>query len=288
MQVLHLIPKSFQRHKIIELACRFKLHDRIEKCRFNNLSKAYLDLLDPEPRNVFIKRLFDPDFFEIASTFLTPKSTFFDLGANHGLCSFGLLPRHSSVNFHLFEANESLIEIINMSTTLHPESLFFVNHGCISEKIGETTFLLEPNQSGQSHVSTNLKNGIGIKNLVLDDYCSEKKLSNIAFAKIDLEGHELAALRGWKKYLEKHQVHAIYIEIIPENQNRYNLRTNEPLLFLESLGYNLFLCKEDDFFNFSEKPKKYEFELGKLRLSEFNAQDFPENFSTDVLALAPN
>ena len=80
MQVLRLIPKSLRKHKIIELACRLKLHTRLDKCEFNNRSKAFLDLLDPEPRNVYIKRKFDPDFFEIASTFLPPNSVFFDLG----------------------------------------------------------------------------------------------------------------------------------------------------------------------------------------------------------------
>ena len=288
MQVLRLIPKSLRKHKIIELACRLNLHTRLDKCEFNNRSKAFLDLLDPEPRNVYIRRKFDPDFFEIASTFLPPKSIFFDLGANHGLCTFGLLPKHSSTDFHLFEANESLLEIIKMSTKLHPDSLFFANHACIAEKVGYTTFHIEPNQSGQSHVSTRLEKGIEIKNLVLDDYCDEKKLSNIAFAKIDLEGHELAALRGWKKYLKKHQVNTIYIEIMPENQKRYNLKTNEPLLFLETMGYKLFLCKEDDFCNFGKKPKQYQFETGSLILSEFKAVDFPEDFSTDVLALAPD
>jgi len=286
MQALHLIPKPFRRHKIVELACKLKLHTRLDKCKFNNRSKAFLDLLDPEPRNIFIKGFFEPDFFELASAFLSTKSTFFDLGANYGLCCFGLLPRHSSVNFHMFEANESLVEIIKMSTTINPKSLFFVNHACISNKIGHTKFKLETNQSGQSHVSTNNEKGIEIKNLVLDEYCSEKKIDNVDFAKIDLEGHELKALKGWTSCLQKHLVRAIYIEIMPENQNRYNLKTNEPLLFLESLGYDLFLCKEDDFHHFGAKPKEYEFEFGILVLSEFNAQDFPADFSTDVLALA--
>ena len=53
---------------------------------------------------------------------------------------------------------------------------------------------------------------------------------------------------------------ALYIEIMPENQNRYGLKTNAPLKFLESSGYELFLCKEEDFANFGEKPKKYQFE----------------------------
>jgi hypothetical protein len=34
---------------------------------------------------------------------------------------------------------------------------------------------------------------------------------------------------------------------------------------LESLGYELFLCKKEDFAPFGKKPKKYEFEFGFRR-----------------------
>ena len=37
-------------------------------------------------------------------------------------------------------------------------------------------------------------------------------------AKIDLEGHELSALKGWEP-LRDHKVKSIYIEIMEENQN---------------------------------------------------------------------
>ena len=79
----------------------------------------------------------------------------------------------------------------------------------------------------------------------------------------------------------------IKTEIMEENQKRYGLKTNEPLVFLESLGYELFLCKEDDFADFGEPPKEYEFESSKLILLKFQARDFPKNFATDVLALTP-
>ena len=288
MQVLQIIPKFLHKHKIVEIVCKLKLHPNPNKTKFNNKSLAFIDLLDPEPRNVFIKGSFDIDFFNIAKAFLPTKGVFCDLGANHGLCTFGLLPEHSSVDFHMFEANESLVEIIKMSTTLHPKSSFVVNHACVSDKFGHSIFHLESSQTGQSHVATNEERGIEVENIVMDHYCSEKKISKVDFAKIDLEGHELSALKGWECYLTSHSIRSIYIEIMPENQNRYNLNTNAPLLFLESLGYELYLCKKEDFAPFGKKIKKYKFEFGKLILSKFNAQDFPEDFSTDVLALAPN
>jgi FkbM family methyltransferase len=281
------LPSFLKRHSIVEALLRTKLISTEQLVSFNRSSLAYLNLNDPEPRNVFLKCSFDPDFFSIAKSLIPQSGVFFDLGANYGLCTFGLLPDLSSVNFHLFEANESLVRTIEKSTALHKESTFFVNHACISDEDGFSKFHLEPNQTGQSHVATSLEKGIEIKNLVLDSYCKANKIDRIDFAKIDLEGHELSALKGWESCLRDHIIKSIYIEIMEENQKRYGLKTNEPLVLLESIGYKLFLCKEDDFADFGEYPKQYEFESNKLILSKFQARNFPRNFATDVLALAP-
>ena len=118
-----------------------------------------------------------------------------------------------------------------------------------------------------------LISGISIPSITLDCYCFANNISKIDFAKIDLEGHELSALKGWETCLKDHIVKAIYIEIMEENQKRYGLKTNEPLVFLESLGYELFLCKEDDFADFGEPPRKYEFESKKLILSKWTLME---------------
>ena len=286
MTVFYL-PTLLKRHSIIQALIRTKLISAEQPVAFNRNSMAYLNLNDPEPRNVFIKGSFDPDFFSIAKSLIPPNGVFFDLGANHGLCTFGLLPDFSSVKFHLFEANESLIRNIEKSSKLYAKSTFLVNHACISDKAGYSKFYLEIKQTGQSHVATNAEDGVKIRNLVLDSYCKANEINRIDFAKIDLEGHELSALKGWKTCLKDHIVKSIYIEIMAENQNRYGLKTNAPLVFLESLGYQLFLCKSDDFTHFGDKPTKYQFETGTLILSKFQAKNFPENFATDVLALTP-
>ena len=68
---------------------------------------------------------------------------------------------------------------------------------------------------------------------MLDDYCNEQKITTVDFAKIDIEGYELSALKGWRKKLSNHSIRTIHIEIIPENQSRYGFPTNAPLLYLE-------------------------------------------------------
>ena len=288
MQLLPWLPNFLHRHKVLDFICRFGLQESVLPIHYNSKARTVIDLRDPEPRNVFISKEFEPEFFDLATSFLGENSTVFDLGCNVGFCSFGLVPKHKQTVFHLFEANPNLIPLLKQSIGLHPHQIFHLNHCCISDKHGKTNFQLEVRQSGQSHVCPPKGKGIEVPNLVLDDYCDLNQVNCIDFAKMDVEGHELPSLQGWGKSLSAHRINALYIEIIPENQARYGRKTNAPLVFMESLGYSLYLCKVSDFGRFGDHPKRIPVKKGSLLLAKFNASEYPEKFSTDILAIGSN
>lgn len=288
MQLVHKLPRFLCRHKILDFICKYGWQDCVVTASYNSSSRTVIDLRDPEPRNVLIQKQFEPDFFQLADSFIGVSGTFFDLGANVGFCSFGLIPKHPKFSYHLFEANPKLIPLLKKSIKLHPNQRFYLNHCCISDKHGNTNFKPEINQSGQSHVCPTQEAGIEIPNLVLDDYCNQNHIHHVDFAKLDIEGHELPALQGWQKNLALHRIKAIYVEIIPENQKRYGRETNAPLAYLESLGYSLFLCKDNDFGLFGEYPRKNRLNKDTPLLAKFRSSEYPYTFSTDVLALAPS
>lgn len=286
MPLLHLLPKFLLRHKIIDFLCSIGLQERIIKINFNNGSLATIDLSDPEPRNIFIKGEFEPHFFQIANALIPETGIFFDLGANVGFCSFGLVSSRPKARFHLFEANPQMINLLNQSIDLHKIHSFSLKQCCLSDKEGNTRFHLSVKQSGQSHVATSCEQGIDVPNLLLDSYCEDHGIQLINFAKIDLEGQEVPALMGWKKSLSQQNIKALYVEIIPENQARYGYETNTSLVLLESYGYKLFFCKPEDFENFGNKVESLTFEGGTISVSSFSAKDYPPSFATDVLAIA--
>lgn len=288
MLSLQKLPSVLLRHKVIHFLCKKGLVDNPAEATFNDGARAYVDLSDPEPRNVFLKGVFDPDFFPVAQAMLPPEGVCFDIGANIGLCAFGLLPTRPSARYHLFEANIRLVELLEKSFALHPDASFTLNRACVTDQPGHTRFYLETTQSGQSHVATEDEAGDTVPNLVLDEYLAARNLSEVHFAKMDLEGHELPALQGWRKCLAEYRIKAIYIEIMPENQARYGRPPNAPLYYLESLGYNLYLCKKEDFGSFGDAPNKTKLRNGYLPLSRFRAKEYPEDFATDALALAPS
>ena len=286
MQVAEYLPKFLKKHKIINFLILSKLQKELIKLKFNENSYNFISLADPEPRNVFIQEVFELDFFKIAENFMPENGTFFDIGANVGFCTFGLVSSRPKASFHLFEANTKLINLLNLSKGLHANKKVSINHCCIGNTPGTSFFKVLDSQSGQSHVS-NTGKGLEIPNCMLDNYCEERMISMVDFAKIDIEGYELPALKGWRKCLSNHSIRTIHIEIIPENQSRYGFDTNAPLLYLESLGYELFLYKNDDFKIFDETKK---LEIGRSKnvpLLKFKASKYPYSHATDVLALSP-
>ena len=256
-----------------------------QEITFNGNNKIHIDLNDPEPRNVYLKGEFDPYFFFIASTFLKSGSHFFDIGSNVGFCSFGLTCKVSpSVNFHLFEANENLFSLLLKSRNLYPNWNFLLNNVCVSDKHGNSSFSVVEDQTGQSHVSESPQNGINITNLLVDEYCNENNIHSIDFMKMDIEGYELKALRGSSSLLQNHAIKSLYLEIIPENLNRYNLTHIDILHYLESFGYNFYFCKSEDKYLLKKDVIKFR----NLELIPFNPIEYPVNYSTDILSLPKN
>ena len=122
---------------------------------FNEDGKAYVDLRDLEARNVFLKRCFEPDFFTMALAILSDGGTFFDCGANFGLCTFGLLPviKGDRLACHLFEANHDLIRYLKTSSAPFPTTRIEVTEGCLSDRPGVSRFHIHRDSPGKSHVT---------------------------------------------------------------------------------------------------------------------------------------
>jgi hypothetical protein len=102
--IMGVVPAALRKHLVVDLLLGVFPDSHDQWIEFNEGARAYVDLRDPEARNVFLKRSFEPDFFKLASAVLSEGGVFFDCGANFGLCTFGLLPSIASshLSCHLF------------------------------------------------------------------------------------------------------------------------------------------------------------------------------------------
>ncbi len=68
-------------------------------------------------------------------------------------------------------------------------------------------------------------------------------LPEVTLLKLDVEGHELTALRGAAEALQSHAIKAVYFEYFEKWLRR--IQPPEHLLdFLESFGYAVYFCRE--------------------------------------------
>jgi FkbM family methyltransferase len=234
------LPAMMRRHRIIELMLALFPNSQNQWIEYNGSAKAFVNLHDPETRNVFLKRLFEPNFFKIATAFLSDGGVYFDGGANFGLCTFGLLPLvdGSRLLCHMFEANPILIPYLQKSCSVHPEVLTSVVHGCLSDRAGFSPFQSSSKFTGHSRV-----NSVGeklIRNIVLDEYIQEHGIEKIRFMKMDIEGQELNAFRGLSRSLARGIVDGIYFELASDVLEPYGFMPVQVTEFLGNLGYYLF------------------------------------------------
>jgi len=218
--------------------------DPLQLVRIRGKSFGYADMSDGFLRLIVIDKDFEKDFFDLADAFLGKGGVFLDVGANHGLLSFGLAGRHGAkIQFHLFEPNPKLISSIQRSLALYPSMQCRVNAVAISDRVGVVSFFIDHKQTGASHISDDASNQVA--SITLDDYLERAGISRVELLKMDVEGYELVALRGAKRSLKTQAIQAIYFEYF----EKWLMRVSQPcelLEFLQTLDYEVCFCREGD------------------------------------------
>jgi FkbM family methyltransferase len=281
---LESIPVWLRRHLLVKclLVAFPKAHD--QWIRFNGRAKAFVDLRDPETRNVFLKQSFDPDFFEIARRVLSEGGVFLDCGANFGLCTFGLLPLvdSSRLSCYLFEANPNLIRYLEKSKSLFPSIPIKIIEGCLADRPGTSRFRINPEFTGHSHVALD---GATIRqNVVLDDYLDQNNIDRVTFLKLDLEGQELKTLRGAARALDRAAIEVIYFEVRSELLRRYDVTGDQVLEFMRENSFRVFYCRDRDLLERPATQVRFvRHDLNQRRLAEVESVD--DWLQTDLLAV---
>jgi FkbM family methyltransferase len=282
--LLEPAPLWFRRHLLVHclLGIFPKSHD--QWIEFNERAKAYVDLRDPEVRNVFLRRTFERDFIKLASAILAEGGVSLDCGANFGLCTFGLIASLDlgRLAFYLFEANPKLIRYLQESKRLFPCAAIQVVEGCISDRPGTSRFQFDSQHTGHSHVDAD--GASAQENIVLDDYLERQDIDRVTFLKMDLEGQELSALRGLSKAFGRGAIEVIYFEVRSELLQRYDVLPEQILHFLYENGFRVFYCRDRDLIGRHFTTIRLARNgLNQLQLSEFRSVG--GTLQTDLLAI---
>jgi methyltransferase, FkbM family len=247
----------------------------------------FADVSDPFARNYFLIKGFDPEFFSIAKPFLSNGGVFFDVGANFGFCTFGLINclARNGIEYHLFEANVDICKLLSRSADLHRGQAIYVNHCCVTDSPGVSKLNIIYDNFGSSFISQ--QGTQEVKNLILDSYICEHPIKRINLLKIDVEGWEVRALRGATNSLKTGMVDAIYTEVSAENLSRAGYSVEDYFTLLKGAGFHLFYVKAADFRSgIADKAKAFKLGVnGDPLVVVARLEKFPRGHLTDILAV---
>lgn len=238
---LNALPRSLRRQKLLSALSRSGLVDPVQYLDFNEGARAWVDLRDAESRASYLSQSFWPEFHPIVAAFLGRGGAFFDVGANFGLVTFGVVPRVRGlgVDFHLFEANPRIVPLLERSAGLWTGERISVQHGCVTDRPGVSRLTLPGSAWGQAFIG---ESGEPVPNLVLDDYIADRRIERVAFMKMDVEGWEPYALQGAERALAAGKIEAGFIEVAPQQLRRAGATAEELLGRLQDLGFDLYFC----------------------------------------------
>lgn len=245
-RLINSFPEKLRFHRLISfLAQLFPKHQQT-LIRFNRRAQAYVDLQDASARQHLRTECFEPEFFEIANSLVPPNGVMFDVGANFGLCTFGLLPRRKGqgLHFHLWEPNSRIFSCLEKSRILYPEEDISLWNVALGDRVGKGELTVPSQHWGGARIMANETGGVPIS--TLDEFLVEKGISRVDLLKLDIEGYEPLFIRGARKSLENRVVRTMYFECSPENLQRYGFSVRDCLAGLREKGYALYWCKPSD------------------------------------------
>jgi FkbM family methyltransferase len=185
-----------------------------------------------KPLGIVLKRLLHPD------------STFLDIGANIGY--FSLLAARSAPDGYIvsFEPVSYLFEAFENNVRLNSITNIKSIKAAVSEKeetrliylsdmdnTGMSSFQKPENYSGKNEM---------VKVVSIDSWFSNSGLTKVDLIKIDVEGNELAVLKGMKETVTVFQPH-ILLELNPETLSYFSLTPADILSYITEWPYKLFL-----------------------------------------------
>jgi FkbM family methyltransferase len=249
MNVARLIrglPPFLRRQKLAAMLRSLSPSSRIQLIEFNGNARVYADIRDGNALSWLVIGRFEPEFFAIAEPFLMHGGTFFDVGANFGCCTFGLIGAlpESAIDCHLFEANDEVCGCLRDSARLYPGVRILVNHGCVCEREGTSRLHVVERHLGASFIAPDGQREVS--NVVLDRYVRDNGIGHINFLKIDVEGCEPLVLRGAVESLTAGIVDAVFAEVSAAHLARGGFGVSDVLEPLRAAGFDLYWCKGVD------------------------------------------
>ena len=197
-------------------------------------------------RSIFVTGRYEPNEFSWLQCVLKPGMTFLDVGANLGLYTL-FASRRVSGNGRVIAIEPSSREMELLRKQVEQNSLGNVSLLSVAllDHPAEVVLLIaSANHAGHNTLgafgyNTELENREKVRALRLDDVVESAQLKRVDVIKMDIEGAELAALRGAAGTLAQHRP-SLLMELSDRALQHQNASSAEVLSLLADYGYDVF------------------------------------------------
>jgi FkbM family methyltransferase len=196
----------------------------------------------------------------------------FDCGAHQGSWTACCLAEigEKDPSLHLFEPSKSNYELLRQRFETNPRVK--INSAGVSDTQGERTLYFDEKGSSLSSLyrrrvskQTVLEKEEVVGLIRLEDYIVKEGIRHISLLKLDVEGHELAALSGMGKFLNPQMIDAIQFEYGGANVDSSS-RLSDFYVLLEGAGFTLYKIMRTHI-----EPRKYSTSMENFMYSNYVA-----------------
>lgn len=249
-------PVSRGKHRAYDLALRLcgSLPDSIP-VEIRDGRKFLVDLNTGMQASVFFLGEYEKALTDIVGSLLREGDVCIDVGANFGWYTTLFWKRcKSHGQTHSFEPVPSTFDELQQNVALigNPVNLV-INNLALGERAHETNInVFKGLPTGHASFSNQGRSdavGFACKVVTLDSYLEEKKVSDVNFVKVDIEGTELQFLRGAKKLFEQSVPPVLLMEMALNQTKNFGYVPNDVIAFVSELA-------EYDFYKVDEKNTK--------------------------------
>ena len=192
--------------------------------RLSGGARVRLDLSDWPQAQAYLLGRYDPATVQFVVDRLPQGGVFVDGGAHIGLVSLQVAARRPDATVYAFEPHPLALEGLRANVALNPSATVHVRPAALSSAAGTLSFSLDRHKLGTGDAT--------VPTVTLEQALAADGVARVDVLKLDVEGHELAALQGAEPLLAAQAIGAVTLEAMDAHGD-----TRAPGELLERHGY---------------------------------------------------
>lgn len=183
--------------------------------------------------------LFEPEIVALGREFIKPGTAVLDVGANFGQMSLQFAQMAGQEGkVYAFEAQQRVFEILRRNIEANKAHNVNAVYGAVYDENGLELHFPEPDMSifgslGSYGIDPQSTTGTIVKSFTIDSLKIEQPIS---FMKVDIQGSDLAAMKGAIHTIQKHQMPIVF-EFEEQFQEQFQTSFQDYVEFVAAINY---------------------------------------------------